>query len=103
MSFLSAFWKCGKEGIGYEGRHQAIAKLVAVGLLLQAKAQPPRWTVQLQIPRMLCDMFDCVVQEVRSLLFAKRLLDEVSQPVEHSLILAVVVRIQADTAEERGN
>lgn len=101
MSFLSSFWKCGEEGIGNEARHQPIAELVAIGLLLEAEAQPPRRTVQLKVPGMLGDMFDGVVQEVRSLLLVQRVLEKVLQPVEHSLVLAVVVRVQTDAGKKK--
>lgn len=101
MSFLSTFWKCGEEGIGNEGCHQPVAELIAIGLLLEAEAQPPRRTVQLKVPGMLGDMFDGVVQEVRSLFLVQRVVEKVLQSVEHSLVLAVVVRVQTDTGKRK--
>lgn len=95
MRFLSTFWKCGEESVGQQGGHKPVAQRVAIRLLLEAEIEPSRWTVQLEVPCMASDIFYRVVQEVTSFLFRERLLDVVPQPVEHAVIFAVVVRIEA--------
>lgn len=99
MSFLGTFWKCGEESVRQQGRYQPVAQLVAVRLLLEAEAEPPRWTVQFEIPCVPGDVLDGMLQKVGPLFLGQGLLHEVTQSVEDGIVFPIVIRIEANIAQ----